>query len=86
MNKSIISRIIGAVVSMASAFNRNVTGPNITAGPVHVRPVQTRGRRPFKTGIKGVANTNNTRSGAELKSYFGRRNNTRNEFGVMVKA
>lgn len=67
---AITAAIIGMSLSIAATFNRNVTGPSITAGPVHVRPSQNRGRRAFTTGIKGMASSNNTRYGASLKNHF----------------
>jgi hypothetical protein len=71
--KSIITSIIG-LAGLATIFNRNVTAGHVTgahpSAPAHLnKPSHKRG---YRTGIKSVASSNNTRFGAGLKEHFDR--------------
>lgn len=85
---SIIARILMAT-GLAAIFNRNVTAPHVSVNHAAQNPITLvyRGRKPgYRTGIKGMASSNNTRSGSALKAHFDRTNTRMNEHGVMVKA
>ena len=57
------------VTTLANKFNVNVTAPNIAEYHAHpaLAPQRVRG---FRTGIKGIAGTNNTKYGDGLRAYF----------------
>lgn len=61
-----IATVLIGVQTLAQKFNTNVTGPAIKAAPVFA----TRRKPAFRTGIKGIASTNNTRYGAGLRAHF----------------
>lgn len=63
--KSLIVSALLATAKLGATFNRNVTAPHLA-----VQPIRTRHRGGYSTGIKGVANTNNTSYGASLKAHF----------------
>lgn len=66
--KSIIVGALLSIAGLASKFNTNASAASVQVGRA---PATKNQRRPsFRTGIKGVAGTNNTRYGAGLKAHF----------------
>lgn len=62
--------IIGAQ-NLAQKFNTNSTGPTIKVqGAVDPANFATSRKPAFRTGIKGIKGTNNTRYGAVLRHHF----------------
>lgn len=64
----IVGALLAASQGIAAVFNRNVTAPHVTNAPKFA-PAESR-KRGFRTGIKGMASSNNTRYGATLKAHF----------------
>lgn len=61
-----------AAVGLAAIFNTNASAGHVTvAHPTGPNPLNIgRRNRGFRTGIKSVASSNNTRFGAALKFHF----------------
>jgi hypothetical protein len=76
--KSMLVAALLGVQGLASRFNTNATAPHVVPGaPGGIE----RRKRGFRTGIKGVANSNNTEFGANLKAHFDRQ-----RFGTAARA
>ncbi len=65
--KSLIVSALLSVQSLASKFNTNVSAPHVKTQVYEPQPGRKKG---YRTGIKGIANTNNTEFGANLKAHF----------------